>query len=159
MKSNSNPESCEICKKAALKKSDLISACNCNKKREDRGRVHESCLIKLIRENDAESGIPTCPLCKQPYQIVVKKNFHIVTEKLFSLKSLTLIYKIAITIVCLISFAATLSSLRQDFSDDLQGQRLLIFASFFIFVIMLSNLYSAVQQWKSFNSDIKLSMN
>jgi hypothetical protein len=117
---------CELCKLEDIR-SNLVSACECSKKNEDRGLVHVSCIENLVDvECDQTKVMPTCPFCFAEFNIHSSYfEFRFDISKLLSLRSICSVCELSIMFLTVVVFLAFTSLLWFDF--DMHPLPVLIF--------------------------------
>lgn len=158
-------EKCEICKiinKEGPSSSHLISACDCNKKHEDRGRVHYECLMELITAVDPEKfgGPPKCVICNKEYRFKIEKKYNLNWSTILSWNSLRRTWRVIINLIILGCSVFVVGFLLMDsfHSGHLEGSLgLILFILVLGFTLVGIALYSIkghAYQWSLHNSDI-----
>ena len=132
---------------------NLVVACSCNKRRDDQGLVHASCLREAIEVDDPEGGLPVCPYCYRPYAVEVQSVFSC-SWKLLSCRSL----RVLLEMVCLVSLFLVMSFMVLSLLVDVQEHPLSI-ALVILFVVIISmsvsnGLREKLLQWRNRNSII-----
>ena len=108
---------CQICseKQDSGGVKNMIAACKPCYKRQDTGRVHESCLRNLIVSGDCESSSLRCSLCKQPYKIEVKAEWNL--SKLMTWPSIKRASSLCVNIMIFLCFLVSMSTLGTDYRE------------------------------------------
>jgi len=89
-------------------------ACGCYKK-QDSGRVHESCLRGRLESGDCESNALRCPICQEVYKIRVNSKWDV--KKLSTWASAKRASNLCVNVMVFICFVVSMSTLSTDFYE------------------------------------------
>lgn len=112
-------EACQLCGELEPRRArKLISVCDCNKKREDEGKMHRECLkayLETLSRRDEGSSDHRCPVCGQKYRVRMFHRFSLDWDRLCSCRVVNNACELCMLVLtlCATIFAYTLLDMKE----------------------------------------------